>query len=374
MKTNWSLFLCACALAGCSRKAPPAKIPTAVRVDMVAAATGAGSGAVYSAVAHPTATVPLAFRNPGYVAEVTKVRTIDGRWRALGQGDRVRRGEVVARMRDSEYRDKLNQAMGQAAAARAAAEKARLDFDRATRLRATQSITKADVDGFTAMRDATKAQFEAAQALLAEARVGLQDTALTSPIDGDVLKKNIEPGAYAGPGMPAFVLGDVSRIKVVLGLPDVALKGVALGQEVTVTTDALPGQKFVARVSRIASEADPATRNFDVEVEFPNENRVWRPGMIAAVELSAAAAQPLPLLPLTAFVPVPGGRDAFAVMVVEGEGPQARAKMRQVTLGDVVGNRVAVAQGLTAGERVITMGAALVKDGEGVEVMPAEQP
>jgi RND family efflux transporter MFP subunit len=374
MKTNWSLFLCACALAGCSRKAPPAKIPPAVRVDTVAAATGAGSGAVYSAVAHPTATVPLAFRNPGYVAEVTKVRTIDGRWRALGQGDRVRRGEVVARMRDSEYRDKLNQAMGQAAAARAAAEKARLDFDRATRLRATQSITKADVDGFTAMRDATKAQFEAAQALLAEARVGLQDTALTSPIDGDVLKKNIEPGAYAGPGMPAFVLGDVSRIKVVLGLPDVALKGVALGQEVTVTTDALPGQKFVARVSRIASEADPATRNFDVEVEFPNENRVWRPGMIAAVELSAAAAQPLPLLPLTAFVPVPGGRDAFAVMVVEGEGPQARAKMRQVTLGDVVGNRVAVAQGLTAGERVITMGAALVKDGEGVEVMPAEQP
>jgi RND family efflux transporter MFP subunit len=374
MKTNWTLFLCACAVAGCSRKAPPAKIPPAVRVDVVAAGNGAGSAAVYSAVAQPTATIPLAFRNPGYVAEVTKVRTTDGRWRALGQGDRVRRGEVVARMRDSEYRDKLNQAMGQAAAARAAAQKAQLDFDRATRLRATESITKADLDSFTAMRDATKAQYEAAQALLSEARVGLQDTALTSPVDADVLKKNIEPGSYAGPGMPAFVLGDVSRIKVVLGLPDVALKGAALGQEVKVSTDALSGQKFVARVSRIASEADPATRNFDVEVEFANENRLWRPGMIAAVELSAAAGQPIPLLPLTAFVPEPGGHDAFAVVVVEGEGPQARAKRRPVALGDVVGNRVAVISGLAAGERVITMGAALVKDGEGVEVMPAEQP
>jgi multidrug efflux pump subunit AcrA (membrane-fusion protein) len=109
-------------------------------------------------------------------------------------------------------------------------------------------------------------------------------------------------------------------------------------------------------------------------VEFANENRLWKPGMIAAVELSAAAAQPIPLLPLTAFVAEPGGHDAFAVVVVEGEGPQARAKLRPVALGDVIGNRVAVTSGLTAGERVITMGAALVKDGEGVTVMPAEQP
>jgi RND family efflux transporter MFP subunit len=373
MKTSHSILLCACALAGCSRKAPPAQIPPAVRVEVVAAAPGAGGSAIYSAVAQAIANVSLTFRGSGYVAQLMQVRTPEGRSRALGLGDRVRRGDIVARMRDTEYRDKLNQAMGQAGAARAAAEKARLDYERDTRLFATQSITKAELESITAQRDATRAQLASAEALLAEARVALQDTALASPIDGDVVKKNIEPGSFAGPGTPAFIIADVSRIKVVLGMPDVALSGVALGQEVAVTTDALPGKKFVARVSRIASAADPSTRNFDVEVELPNPQRLWRPGMIASVELAAAAQTVASRLPLTAFVDGSGGRNAFAVMVVEGEGAATHARVRPVELGEVVGNRIAVVRGLNAGDRVIITGASLVADNERVEVVPSEE-
>jgi RND family efflux transporter MFP subunit len=194
-------------------------------------------------------------------------------------------------------------------------------------------------------------------------------------VDADVLKKSIEPGAFTGPGTAAFVVGDISRIKVVLGLPDVALQGVKLGQQVVVTTDALPTRTFTARVSRIASAADPITRNFDVEIEIANGDRQWRPGMIASVELTAQAAQAaVPLLPLTAFTPAPGGADHFGVFVVDGAGAETRAKLREVHLGDVVGNRVAVARGLAAGERVITQGASMVKDGERVELMPQEEP
>ena len=87
--------------------------------------------------------------------------------------------------------------------------------------------------------------------------------------------------------MPAFVIGDVSSVKVVLGLPDIALHGVQLGQDVVVTTDALPGKSFAAKVSRIAAIADSVTRNFDVEVEIPNPDRLWKPRMIAAVELKS---------------------------------------------------------------------------------------
>jgi RND family efflux transporter MFP subunit len=178
-----------------------------------------------------------------------------------------------------------------------------------------------------------------------------------------------------GPGMPAFVVGDVSSVKVVVGLPDVALQAVKLGMPVAVTTDALPGRTFTAHVSRIASVADSVTRNFDVEVEIPNADRIWKPGMIASVELSATAGQhPVPVLPLTAFVQAPGGGDHFGVMVVETAGPDARVKLRQVALGDVVGNRVAVTSGLASGERVVTTGASMVVDGERVEVLPTEVP
>jgi RND family efflux transporter MFP subunit len=373
MRTRRFLLACACALSACSQQVPEKPIP-AVRVEAVVCAIGASGKVVYSAVAQPETTVPLAFRGPGYVTELMTVRTSDGRSRAVGEGDRVKRGDVLARLRDSEYRDKVDQATGQVAAARAEAEKARLDFERASRLFATQSITRPELESATAQRDATRAQLASAEAALEEARVGLRDTALVAPMDADVLKKNANPGAFMGPGMPAFVLGRVSSVKVVLGLPDVALQGVTLGQPVAVITDALPGRTFTARVSRIAAVADPTTRNFGVEVEIPNADRLWKPGMIASVEVGGvdphAAA---PLLPLTAFVQGPGGKGTFGVLVVEGDGTHARAKLRQVGLGDVVGNRVAVTRGLAARERVVTVGASLITDGERVEALPAEE-
>jgi multidrug efflux system membrane fusion protein len=375
MRTRNILLACACALAGCSKKLPEKPVPT-VRVEAVASGKGAGGKLVYSAVAQPDTTVPLAFSGPGYVTQLMTVRTTDGRSRALGEGDRVKRGDVLARLRDSEYRDKVEQATGKVAAARATAEKARLDFERATRLFKTQSITRPEMEAATANRDGAVAQLAAAEAALQEARVSLRDTALVAPIDADVLKKHAEPGTYLGPGMPAFILGDVRNVKVVLGLPDVALQGVKLGQPVAVTTDAVPNRTFTARVSRIASAADGTTRNFDVEVEIPNPDRLWKPGMIAAVEIGSGDPNAaVPLLPLTAFVQAPGGdKDAFGVLVVEGDGATAHAKLRPVDVGDVVGNRVVVTRGLAAGERVVTVGASMITDGERVEVLPEEKP
>ena len=372
MKTSTVLLISICLLAGCRHQPSPRPIP-AVRVEMVTSGKTAGGMAAYSAVAQPTTTTPLAFRGPGYIEQIMMVQASDGRSHALGKGDRVRRGDVVARLRDTEYRDQVDQAIGQVGAARAAAEKARLDFDRASRLFATQSITKPEMEAATAQRQATESQLAAAEARLDEARVALRDTALVAPVDGDVLEKRAELGALMAPGTPAFVLGDVSAVKVVLGLPDVALRSVTPGQQVAVTTDALPGRKFTARVSRIAAAADPVARNFDVEVEIRNADRLWKPGMIASVEIGTMAPQDaLPLLPLTAFVGAPG--DRFAVMVVESNGPVTRARLRQVELGDVAGNRVAVIRGLTPGERVITTGASMVADGEPVEVLPTEVP
>ena len=282
MKTSKVLLVSVCLLAGCRHQPPPKPIP-AVRVEMVTSGKTAGGTAVYSAVAQPKTTTPLAFRGPGYIEQIMTVQASDGRSHALGKGDRVRRGDVMARLRDAEYRDQVDQAIGQVGAARAAAEKARLDFDRASRLFATQSVTKPEMEAATAQRQATEAQLAAAEARLEEARVALRDTALVAPVDGDVLEKRAELGAFMAPGTPAFVVGDVSAVKVVLGLPDVALRSVTLGQPVAVTTDALPGRTFTARVSRIAAAADPVTRNFDVEVEIPNGERLWRPGMIASV-------------------------------------------------------------------------------------------
>ncbi len=372
MRTSHLLVGCICTLAGCTSQQPPAQPIPAVRVETVASSSTSGA-TTYSVVVQPATQIPLAFRGPGYVAQIMTVRHGNGNARPISEGDRVKRGDVLARLRRVEYREKLEQATGQVAALRAAAEKARLDFERATRLIASHSITRPEFEGALAQRDATEAQLAAAQATLNEARVAVQDTALTSPIDGDVLKKEIEPGAFVGPGVPAFVVADVSRVKVVVGLPDVTLSSVTIGQPVKITSDALPGRVFTAQVSRIASAADPITRNFDVEVEMPNADRHWRAGMIATVELTSAnPLHGMLRLPLSAFVAVPGSPNQFAVMVVEKDGANTRARLQPVGLGAIVGNYVSVTKGLASGQQVITTGASMVADGERVEVLPSE--
>ena len=163
MRTRDLLLAGACLLGACSSR-PPQKPAPAVRIEVVGSGKAMGSADTYSAVAQAKATVPLAFRGPGYVTELMQVKSSDGRTRAVGEGDRVRKGEVIARLRDAEYRDKVGQATGQVAAARAAAEKARLDFERAQRLFATQSITRPEMETATAQRDGTRAQLAAAEA------------------------------------------------------------------------------------------------------------------------------------------------------------------------------------------------------------------
>ena len=155
--------------------------------------------------------------------------------RDLAEGDRVSAGTVLVRIRSAEYEDKVHQAASQAAAAEAVAQKAKLDFDRATRLFASQSITKADFDGAQAQYDATQSQVKAARALTSEAEVALRDTSVVAPFDGEIVEKAVELGAFVGPGSPVFVVARTDLVKIVIGVPDTALPSVTLGEPVDVS-------------------------------------------------------------------------------------------------------------------------------------------
>ena len=113
---------------------------------------------------------------------------------------------------------------------------------------------------------------------------------------------------------------------------------------------------------------------FDVEVTIPNRDGRLRPGMIGSVSLGTEAAQPDPTIaaavPLSAIVRAAKSGGEYSVFVVEGRAEDQRARARTVTLGPVEGNLVGITKGLSAGEQVVVMGAALVTDGEAVRVIP----
>jgi RND family efflux transporter MFP subunit len=369
-KTSTFLAL-ALALAGCGSKKPIEQAPQAVQTKPITSDPTAAGGALrFSAVVEPDARAPVSFRIPGYVTAIKQTRGEGGGMRDLAEGDRVSAGTVLVRIRSAEYEDKVSQAGSQAAAAEAVALKAKLDYERATRLFASQSITKADFDGAQAQYDSTQSQVKAARALTSEADIALRDTSVMAPFDGDIVEKKVELGAFVGPGSPVFVVARTDLVKIVIGVPDTALPSVTLGEPVDVAVQAYGDRTFQARISRMATAADPRTGNFEVEVAIPNRDHALKAGMIGSLELAArkgATPEDSFRVPLSAIVQA--GDTGYGVYVVIGAKGEETAKLRPVEIGPVVGTDITVVRGLQNGDEVITSGANLLKDAQRVEIV-----
>jgi multidrug efflux system membrane fusion protein len=369
--TITTLLLFLTTVVGCHSRKPMQQAPKAVQARRVESQSGTGSnGLRFSAVVMPDSQAPLAFRIPGYVVSLKQVRGQDGRMRDIAEGDRVGHGAVLARIRSTEYQEKLHQASGQAEAADAAAVKARLDFERATRLYDSQSITKPDFDAARAQYDSTRAQLRAAQAQTAEAQVSLRDTALIAPFMGEIVKKAVELGTYVGPGVPTFAIANTDIVKIVVGVPDTVVRSIKIGQLVEVAIDAFPTRTFHAQISRMSSAADATTRNFDVEVAIPNRDQLLKVGMIGSLQLAGdlneRPASSL-LVPLSAIVQGKNGK--YGVFIVSSSGSGDVARLQSIEIGSVNGSDITVMKGLAVGDRIITSGANLLKDGQRVEVV-----
>jgi multidrug efflux system membrane fusion protein len=289
--------------------------------------------------------------------------------RDLAEGDRVSAGTTLAHIRSAEYEDKVRQAASQAAAAEAVALKARLDYERATRLFSSRSITKADFDGAQAQYDSTQSQVRAARALTNEAEIALRDTSIAAPFAGEIVEKAVELGAFVGPGAPLFVVARTDLVKIVIGVPDTALPSVTLGEPVDVSVDAFGDRTFQARISRIASAADPRTGNFEVEVAIPNRDHALKAGMIGSLELAHKGSGPNASFRVPLAAVVQAGAARYGVYVIQGRDGAATASLRPVEIGPVIGTDIAVARGLKDGDEVITSGANLIKDGQRVEIV-----
>lgn len=350
--------------AACAKDQAYQKPPTPVRVQAVTR-TAAGSGVRYSASVEPRTRVDLAFKAGGYIQQLAEVGG-----RTIQDGDRVTRGMVLARIRPADYEEKVKQARSQLAEAEAAHVQAKAAYDRATQLFQARSITRPEREQAQAAYDTVEAKLAGARALVQEAENARAETSLTSPIDGVVLKRLVEVGSLVGPGTGGFVLADVSSVKVVFGAPDTMLKALRVGTVQAVTSEAMPDRSFSGRITKIAPAADPRGRVFDVEITVPNADGALRVGMVAAVQVGdkGATAAPLALVvPLSAIVRAKG-RDGYAVFVVEDKGGESVARLRDVTLGGMIGNQIAVTDGIQAGERVI-VSAAIITDGERVSLI-----
>jgi multidrug efflux system membrane fusion protein len=334
---------------------------------------------------------------------------------------------MMARVRQSDYQVKVRQAESQAseaisgvdaskaqyqealsdiasrksqlAEAEASYVRAKLDYDRAQNLFASQSMTKANYDAARAQYDVTTARVETArsqiqmiqakadsakanidvvsaqsrgaQAVVQEARIPLQDTALRSPLNGIVLQKSIEKGTLVSAGTRAFTVADTSSVKAVFGVADIVVPEMKLGRTLPIESETMPGKEFRGEITSVFPAADQKSRAFNVEVTIQNPEFLLRPNMIVSlrVETNQASSAQL-IVPLNAVMKARNNFNGYQVFVLEEQGERQIARLRDVKLGQSYGNTVAVAEGLKEGERVITTGTTMVNDSDQVKVIP----
>jgi RND family efflux transporter MFP subunit len=392
-----ALMIVASAVAGgCSAQKPAEKLPAIVKMQKAGEYT-APAELRYSAAVNPANQVDLSFRAPGYVQYVLQVRGSDGILRSVQAGDYVTRGTVLAGVKQEEYQLRvreqaavfdemsLNQTKTQAgvAEAEAALADARLDFNRAEQLFQTASMTKPDYDAAKSRLEVSQARVAQAKAqiganeaterrikaTIGEARSALQDTTLRAPVDGVVMKRNVEIGTLVGTGTVGFTLADTRSVKVSFGVPDVELKNIRAGGTANIISEAVPGKVFQGRITEISPSADPSTRVFNVEVTIANRDNALKVGMITSLALaSSEPVKPAVVVPLSAIVRASSNDQGYSVFVLRNQGGKFVAEERPVELGDAHGELIAVLSGIKSGDDVVTTGNTRLLSGEEVRI------
>jgi multidrug efflux system membrane fusion protein len=345
-----SLFLASCG------KEQPAGEPVALPVKMV---TYGGEEAehfkTYPGTTDADQTADLAYENPGRLIKLP-----------VDRGEMVRKGQLLAQLDPLDFESKV-------AARKAEFVEARADLDRYRQLYEQDAVPLADLE-------VKRRQFDVAKANLAIAEKALRDTALKAPFDGIIARKFVENYQDVKAKEPIIRLQDVSRIEVLINIPENDIMGVPGEMSGTAPGDikayavfgSVPGREFQLALKEFEAQADPKTQAFLVKFVMPNPDDVnVLPGMTAQVRISTRALRQAPsekgTVPVSAVFFDESGKQYVWVVDKATE----TVKRREVSVGKPTGNNITILGGLKEGDTIVTTGVYRLQ--EGSKVRPYER-
>ncbi len=276
----------------------------------------------------------------------------------MRSGARVEQGDLLVRMQAPELKAQLEALRAQRAEARSA-------YRRAERLYDQGNTSKARLDE-------TRARLQSLDAQIAEQEARIDKKTVRAPFSGQLGITEVDVGQYLQAGQPLVSLQDLTPINLNFSLPEQTLPRVDVGQTVRVRVDAYPDTRFTGEVTAIDPKISESTRNYTVQATLPNADRRLRPGMFARVSLETGAAEPLVTLPQTAIVTNPYGASVYVVRD-GGDGPPTVTQQR-VETGSERGTQVAITDGLSGGETVVTSGQIKLREGAPVQIKDSPSP
>lgn len=279
-------------------------------------------------------------------------------------GDRVKRGQLLARLDNSIAQPQLRSIEAALAEARAAADLAAAEARRAEEVAASGALSAQEIERRRSAAVSAEAKVQVAAAQLAESRARLARTEIRAPSDGIILTRDAEVGQLATPGSGAlFRLGRGGAIEMRGVVAEQDLPALAPGQSAVVRITGVE-RAFEGTVRLIGAVIDPQTRLGSVRIDLPSDPQL-RPGAFARAQVFVSRDQ-RPVLPQTALLADERGN--YVLIVADGD----KVERRDVRVAGTRNDGIVIASGLAGAERVVTTAGAFLREGERVRTIAAD--
>jgi len=334
MKKGIMALLALLLVVGCSeKKEQRAKSPVRVKTETIGA-TGANGQQQYVGIVEENEGTAVSFTGMGVVRSVL-----------VEEGQSVKRGQLIAVMDDTQARNLLTSAEAQMAQANDALERYRMLHDNGS----LPEVQWVEIQSKVAQ---AKSQLEVAKKNLADCR-------LTAPVSGIVGRKQVQAGETAMPSQAVVTILDIHSVKVKVSVPEAEMASVTPHTSSTIKVDAVNRTFQGGRIEK-GIQADALTHTYDIRINVANHDRKLLPGMVASVSLHLQSAGHSQLLsvPVTAVQ-----KKADGTLFVWTVDDQRVAHRTTVTTGSMLGNRIAIVNGVKAGMQIVVEGYQKLSEG-----------
>jgi RND family efflux transporter MFP subunit len=320
-------------LVACGSGPPAPALPALSKLETATARTaGDARGRAWDGVVEAVQQATLAAQTTGRVTAVN-----------VDVNDRVAAGDVLLRLTAVEQRAGADTARAQLRAAEAAAVEAETNYRRFAALASGQYVSRAQVDQARATRDSATAARDAASAQLAQAGQQTEYTVVRAPFAGVVSARKVEPGESVALGQALLSLHAPGALRVEVQVPQSDAAGIRAANSARIVLD--DGRSLDAAQVIVFPAADPSTHSVGVRVMLPDIADAPQPGITAKVVFPIAGDAGLVRIPAGALVQ--RGEVSGVYVLASGD----RLALRQVRLGQRIGDEVEVIAGLKAGEK-----------------------
>jgi membrane fusion protein, multidrug efflux system len=271
---------------------------------------------------------------------------------AFDSGAVVSKGDLLVRLDTSIEEAQLR-------AIEAKVQLAKLNAERAEKLRADNAVSQADMDE----ADATWKQYQADADTI---RATIEKKTLRAPFSGRLGIRQINLGQYLDKDKPVVSLQALMPVFCDFTLPQQELAKLQPGMTVRLTSDTYPDKSFEGKLTAINPDLDSGTRSVQLQATFENADKLLRPGMFARVEVLMPEEQPVVVIPRTAVLSAPFGDSVYVIESSTNAAAGLVVRQQFIRTGRLRGDFVSVEAGLKPGERVVSAGLFKLRNGMSV--------